>query len=246
MSTDGAISVMELRRYRLRRGARERMIHLFDREFVETQEAEGMAVLGQFRDLDNADSFVWLRGFPDMTGRAASLERFYSGPVWRAHREAARETMVNTENVLLLRPAQAGLPVTLPLASRPAEADTICPPGLIVCTIAYLAPDRDEAFGAFFDADLRPALEDTGAEVIGSYIRERGENTYPRLPVREGETIFVWLARFAGLPEYEQHLALLDLSDDWRTRVAPEMDRLTWRPNEVARLTPTSRSRLHG
>jgi hypothetical protein len=39
-------SVVEFRRYRLRPGARERLIDLFDREFVETQEAVGMKVIG--------------------------------------------------------------------------------------------------------------------------------------------------------------------------------------------------------
>lgn len=243
---DGPISVMELRRYRLRRGTRERMIDLFDREFLETQEAEGMAVLGQFRDLEDPDSFVWLRGFSDMEARTAALERFYSGPVWMAHREAARETMVNTENVLLLRPMQAGARVTLPLTPRPATLSGDVRPGLIVSTIAYLAPGREAVFGDLFEADLRPALEAAGADLLGAFVRERGENGYPRLPVREGETVFVWLARFAGLPDHEQHLARLELSDDWCRRVAPEMDRLTWRANEVARLTPTSRSRLHG
>ena len=35
-----------------------------------------MTLVGQFRDLDNPDRFVWLRGFADMTTRAQALERF--------------------------------------------------------------------------------------------------------------------------------------------------------------------------
>jgi hypothetical protein len=56
------------------------LIALFEREFLDTQEATGMRVLGQFRDLDAPDRFVWLRGFPDMAQRRASLEAFYNGP----------------------------------------------------------------------------------------------------------------------------------------------------------------------
>ena len=41
-----------------------------------------MTVIGQFRDLDNPDSFVWLRGFADMEARKRALTGFYSGPVW--------------------------------------------------------------------------------------------------------------------------------------------------------------------
>lgn len=52
--------VVELRRYTLHPGRRDVLIDLFDRELVESQEAVGMAVLGQFRDLDDPDRFVWL------------------------------------------------------------------------------------------------------------------------------------------------------------------------------------------
>jgi hypothetical protein len=38
-----------------------------------------MAVVGQFRDTDDPDHFVWLRGFPDMETRAEALGRFYHG-----------------------------------------------------------------------------------------------------------------------------------------------------------------------
>jgi hypothetical protein len=54
--------IVELRQYTLHPGQRDVLIDLFDREFVESQEALGMKVIGQFRDLDNPDRFVWLRG----------------------------------------------------------------------------------------------------------------------------------------------------------------------------------------
>jgi hypothetical protein len=97
--------VVELRQYTLHSGKRDVLIDLFDREFVETQEEVGIKIIGQFRDLDHQDRFVWLRGFPDMTSRAKALNDFYSGPVWKAHREAANATMIDSDNVLLLRPA---------------------------------------------------------------------------------------------------------------------------------------------
>ena len=56
------------------------MIDLFDREFVEPQEALGMKVIGQFRDLERPDRFVWLRGFSDMPSRKQMLADFYGGP----------------------------------------------------------------------------------------------------------------------------------------------------------------------
>ncbi|GAA0368607.1 hypothetical protein GCM10009541_08830 [Micromonospora gifhornensis] len=95
--------IVELRRYTLRAGRRDELIDLFDREFVETQEELGMAVLGQFRDLDRPDQFVWLRGFADMPSRRTALTAFYTGPVWAKHGPAANDTMLDFDNVLLLR-----------------------------------------------------------------------------------------------------------------------------------------------
>src|SRR5439155_10483603 len=43
--------IVDLRQYTLYPGTRDGFVELFDREFVETQEASGMRVIGQFRDL---------------------------------------------------------------------------------------------------------------------------------------------------------------------------------------------------
>src|SRR2546427_8831628 len=98
--------IVELRQYTLHPGKRDVLIDLFDREFVESQEALGMKVIGQFRDLDNPNRFVWLRGFRSMPSRAQALKDFYGGPVWEAHRGAADATMIHSDNVLLFCPAE--------------------------------------------------------------------------------------------------------------------------------------------
>ncbi|TAN01085.1 MAG: NIPSNAP family protein, partial [Rhodanobacteraceae bacterium] len=85
-------AVVELRQYTLRPRARETLIRLFEREFVESQEACGASVIGTFRDLDQPDRFVWLRGFADMRARRQALAEFYGGLVWKAHRDAANAT----------------------------------------------------------------------------------------------------------------------------------------------------------
>src|SRR3981081_3533051 len=110
--------IVELRQYALRPGKRHELIDLFDREFVETQEALGMKIIGQFRDLDQRNGFVWLRGFSDMVSRAQALQDFYGGPVWKAHRESANATMIDSDNVLLLRPALAATGLYLPQQIR--------------------------------------------------------------------------------------------------------------------------------
>ena len=51
-------AVIELRQYTLKPGQRDVLIELFEREFVETQEAVGIQLVGTFRDLDRPDRFV--------------------------------------------------------------------------------------------------------------------------------------------------------------------------------------------
>src|SRR5436190_5019101 len=104
--------IVELRQYTLHPEQRDVLIELFDREFVESQEALGMKVIGQFRDLDNPNRFVWLRGLRDMPSRVQALKDFYGGPVWKGHRDAGIATMNDYDNVLALHPATAtsGLP----------------------------------------------------------------------------------------------------------------------------------------
>ena len=117
MSPRTCCPVVELRQYTLKPGMRDVLIDLFEQEFIESQEATGMiVVIGQFRDMDNPDRFVWLRGFADMPRRARALQEFYGGPVWKAHREAANATMIDSDNVLLLRPVspEAGFEVAGP------------------------------------------------------------------------------------------------------------------------------------
>src|SRR5262249_31596125 len=102
-------AVVELRQYALKPQQRDVLINLFDEHFVESQEAVGMTVIGQFRDRGNADRFVWLRGFRDMESRNENLTAFYEGPVWAAHRTEANSTMIDSDNVLLLKPARPDL-----------------------------------------------------------------------------------------------------------------------------------------
>lgn len=228
--------IVELRQYTLHPGQRDVLINLFDREFVETQEAVGIAVLGQFRDLDEPDRFVWLRGFADMPGRAESLGRFYGGPAWKAHSAEANATMIDSDNVLLLRPATAhsGLPAG---PARPPIGHTAPPPSCVLATIYYRDRPFDAAFTDVFDQRVRPVLTETGAAPLACFQTEYAENTFPALPVRTGEHVFVWFARFSSRTQLDEHL-------DQQEQLAPVLSGLLSRPPQRLRLAPTARSQL--
>src|SRR6266487_4962827 len=143
--------IVELRQYTLHPGQRNVLIDLFDREFVESQEALGMKVIGQFRDLDNSNRFVWLRGFRDMPSRAQALKNFYGGPVWKAHREAANATMIDYDNVLLLHPATPTSGFSFGNKERPRAGANEARSELIVATIYYFDAPVDAPFVEFFE-----------------------------------------------------------------------------------------------
>src|SRR5262245_54359338 len=178
--------IMELRQYTLHPGKRNELIELFDREFVETQEAVGIQVIGQFYDLDDPNQFVWLRGFNDMTARAQSLRAFYSGPIWKAHREAANATMIDSDNVLLLRLPPGACGFSFKDVHRPPLGSRAKQDGFIAAMIYYFDEPVDSGFIAYFENRIKPVLIEADAEILAYFVTEDSPNTFPGLPVREG------------------------------------------------------------
>jgi quinol monooxygenase YgiN len=233
-------AIVELRQYTLLPGKRDELIDLFEAKFIESQEACGMTVIGIFRDLDDDDRFVWLRGFPDMAARAQSLASFYYGPVWQRHRDAAVSTMVDSDDVLLLRPAQSKNGFRLngerpgPAASAHGER------GLVEATILSLAAPLRDGELAYFEEVIAPRIAEAGS-LLGVLVTEYSPNNFPALPVREGEHALVWLAAYRDRAAY-------DAAHDHRAeieRAAVGMSRLAAGPR-VLRLAPTRRSPLTG
>jgi hypothetical protein len=237
------LSVVELRQYTLHPGQRDVLIDLFDQEFVETQEAVGIRVLGQFRDLDNPNRFVWLRAFPDMPARRRALEAFYGGPVWAAYGDHANPTMVDSDDVLLLRPTSRGSGfVTAGRTRSPVGAGERFH-SLLAATVYSLPAPIDEEFVTFFAQWVAPEMVRTSAAPVASFQTEAAENTYPGLPVREGEHVFVWFASFSSEAEQRRHVEQLRRSASWNDHVKQELAaRLA--SHQYLRLQPTPRSLL--
>jgi len=152
--------IFELRQYTLHPGRRDELIELFERELIAPQEEAGMRILGQFRDRDDPDRFVWMRSLPDMDARREALTRFYGGPIWKVHRDAANATMIDSDDVLLLR-------LVDPLSGLPRTAR--------IMTIYSF---------------VQPVDSDVVRSVPSAWFRtEYAENSYPALPVRADNVI---------------------------------------------------------
>ena len=238
--------IVELRQYTLHPGKRDVLIDLFDGEFIEPQEAIRIKVIGQFRDVDDPDRFVWLRGFRDMASRAKALQEFYGGPVWKAHREAANATMVDSDNVLLLRPATSVSGFSLENMRRPPVGADKVPSSLLAVTIYYFEAPVTADFVDFFEQTLKPVAKSLGGAVSAYFVTENSENTFPALPVREGENVFVWFSIFQDSVAYENYGAALSRSEQWRGEVLKGLAHYLRSAPEVLKLSPTARSQLRG
>jgi hypothetical protein len=244
MSTHVCCPVVELRQYTLHPGMRDTLIDLFDREFVESQEATGMVVMGQFRDMDNPNRFVWLRGFADMPKRARALQEFYGGPIWKTHRDAANATMIDSDTVLLLRPANPKSGFEFAQVKRPPIGANEIPKGLVVATIYYLKEGAEPKFVNFFERTLKPLLIDTNVNVMGYFVTEKSTNTFPSLPVREGVNVFVWFASFPDEAAHAEYTSGVGNSLRWQNQMVKELATSVKEDPEIVRLSPTARSRL--
>lgn len=234
-------SIVEFRRYTLHPGQRDTLIDLFEREFLESQETTGLRVIGQFRDLDEADRFVWLRGFAGMPERATSLAAFYGGAVWQAHRHAANATMVDSDDVFLLKPAWPGSGIDDEAGMRAAPGSTALPAGLLDASVFPLRASAGPDLLALCRDVFAPLLRRHGARRIAWYVTEESPNNHPRLPVHEGRPVLVGLALF---PDESTFNAFLQ-SGAWAREAQPLL--APWLSGAATghRLAPTARSALH-
>lgn len=224
-----ALDVIELRRYVMKPGRRDDLIALFERSFIESQEACGMLPIGHFRDLDDPQSFVWFRGFPDMERRRRALEAFYlESRAWLDNRDAANDTMVDSDNVLLLRPARAHSGFNLQGLRREGGG------AYVAAAVFMLEEAAPEGLVASFEREVLPDLGRHAGRVV-SLVSEERENDFARLPVRR-EPAFVVAGSCADLHELDRWTARLQV------RRLPEALAARTRRAEYLRLEPAARS----
>lgn len=231
-------SVFELRQYTLKGGTRSNFISLFEQNFVESQKDAGAHVCGIFRDLDDPDRFVWIRGFQDMTTRRDALAKFYGSPVWTANRTAANSMIVDSDNVLLLRPSGTGMGI-VPTPSSGAADNAI-----VSATIHYLGTADSGAFTQFFEQVILPELRTAGVSPGGRLVTEESPNNFPRLPVREHDRVFIWFARWSSVGAEEAFVGRFSALSGWRDSAPEAVLPGLMRKPERLRLAPTAKSEL--
>ena len=92
-----------------------------------------------------------------------------------------------------------------------------------------------------FEAEIAPMIKAPGVHLLAAFVTEHAENSFPRLPVRTSENVFIYVTGFDGVDAHARHEAALAASPNWQAFwSAVQLDLA--KPSETLRLSPTSRS----
>lgn len=238
MTTSNDYTVIELRRYTIKDGRAGDFARYFETWFPEAFQQLGALALGQFTEPDAPDKFTWLRAFRSMDARAVANASFYYGPVWKEHRNQLNDLMVDSDDVLLLRPLDAARSVpalaAVDLLREPGGAQGI--------VVAQVFPVEPRALPQFERASAAAfgRYREAGAREAGLLVTLDAPNNFPQLPVRTDGPFIVWLGVFDSIDTVRTRLhplagqAAAQLKDAGLLRGQPML----------LVLEPTPRSRL--
>jgi hypothetical protein len=151
--------------------------------------------------------------------------------------------MIDSDNVLLLRPTSPNAGFQLENVSRAPVGSTMKREGILAATIYHLGKTKGVDFATLFERELQPHLTKAGISVLASFVTETHPNTFPRLPVREDANVFVWFSRFPDRESYERSAAAVTESMR-QSEVTTKLSALTREHPEGLLLSPTTRSLL--
>lgn len=235
-------SVIEFRRYTIKEGEREHFARRFESFFPEAIQQTGALIAGEFMERTNQSMFTWIRCFHDMDDRARLNGELYYGPVWKEHRSQMNDLLVDSDNVLLLRPFDPERGMTILPAVDPAK-DPGGAQGTVVAQVFALRPEALKTFPQQAEASFA-SYRKAGVHEAGMLVTLNVPNNFPQLPIRTDGPYFIWLGilqdndtltgRFRPLAER----AAQSLSAAGLLRGAPELIVLDPAPRSRMRWLP--------
>lgn len=176
--------IIDLRNYTLKPHTRDKFIDRCEEIIFPEQKRLGATILGIFCEADNPNKIIWLRAMPDMAERKRILTAFYSkGEVWKTNRREVNSWIVDSDNVLLVKPVS-----DLMTSTTNTNDHSI----VVMYTCLGKAP---------FDIaqeldDVSEAISNIGGRLLVKLETDPSKNNYPLHPIRTGEFGFVLFASF--------------------------------------------------
>jgi hypothetical protein len=251
---------MEIRRYVVRGSEAPVLRRLFDEENrlghrVAAQHRawsgsapDGAAVgirwmenIALLRDVDQPDSYVWLRGFADEPNAVP----FYFSSMWGVHEDAVRRAGIRSTQAHLVETWLYGGAFVV---GAPTPSDAVGQ-GLVVANVYTVPTARLLELQYAFSRTVVPVLHRTGGQPVAYFRSSRRWQFQQELSRAFGDAsspdtgIFVWFARFPGADAYRRHVDALQQDTAWTRTIRPRLDAMVPRPPEVWRLEPVAGSR---
>jgi len=100
--------IIEMRTYKIKPGLRTEFLNIFESKSVPAHQKIGMKILGPFLSVEDADTFFWMRAFPDLESRGPLRDQFYEGKLWKEGLEQKLMPMIEKYDVVVVE-AKDGL-----------------------------------------------------------------------------------------------------------------------------------------
>ena len=94
--------IIEMRTYKTKPGKRAEFLVIFRSKSVSPHEEIGMRILGPFLSIEDADTFLFMRGFPDVSSREPTKTEFYEGELWKSELESILMPMLEKYEAVLV------------------------------------------------------------------------------------------------------------------------------------------------
>jgi hypothetical protein len=94
--------IIEMRTYKTKPGKRTEFLEIFRSKSVPAHAEIGMKILGPFLSVEDADTFFFMRGFPDLPSREPMKAKFYEGKLWKDELESVLMPMLEKYEVVLV------------------------------------------------------------------------------------------------------------------------------------------------
>jgi hypothetical protein len=98
--------IIEMRTYKTRPGMRSRFLEIFRASSIPAHAEIGMKILGPFLSVEDADTFFFMRGFPDLASREPMKEKFYEGELWKRELESVLLPMLEEYEVVVVEDSE--------------------------------------------------------------------------------------------------------------------------------------------
>jgi NIPSNAP protein len=94
--------VIEMRTYKTKPGQRAAFLEIFRTRSMPAHAEIGMPILGPFPSIEDADTFFFMRGFPDLASLEPMKATFYEGALWKNELAQVLLPMLDKYDVVLV------------------------------------------------------------------------------------------------------------------------------------------------